>query len=165
MICIYESLSLPIYTQKLDVPAAYAFLKDKKTDEQNRSIMEFPLFFTDRIDILGKKETIYLFYQTIHEYKMINGYLSYTPQKFLRKYSDIPGMLFLIEPAYYGKPQTQDLETLKEFLFEKAGLKYAIFHRNLLKTEDYEILSQFFQNELSGKSVYCDKDITVFEFN
>ncbi len=164
LIYIGELLLLPVYIQKLEIPKAYGFLKERQDlKNKNASIIEFPLFFTDRIDILGKKETIFLFYQTMHEYKMVNGYLSYTPTNFLKQYADMPGMLFLVDPIHYGKPQQQDLAVLKEFLFGKANVKYAIIHKNILKPVEYEYLSQFLRSDLYASEVYDDWDTIIYK--
>lgn len=164
LIYIGEILLLPVYTQKLELPKAYAFL-EKQTDLKSAedSIIEFPLFFTDRQDLLGKKETIFLFYQTKHEYKMVNGYLSYTPKNFLKQYVETRGMLFLLDPVHYGRPQEQDLAALKYFLFDKAHIKYAIVHKNILKPIEYEYLSRFLQSDLYAKEVYNDLDTLIFK--
>ncbi|MEA2097576.1 MAG: hypothetical protein U9P70_00655 [Patescibacteria group bacterium] len=166
VICIGELFLLPVYVQKLELPKAYTFLEKRsdfqKTDE---SIIEFPLFFTDRIDLLGKKETIFLFYQTAHEYKIINGYLSYTPQNFLKQYINMPGMLFLIEPLSYEKPQGDNLAELEDFLYNKANVKYAIIHKRMLDPVEFDYLSKFLQLDLSGNIVYNDQDIIIYELN
>lgn len=158
-----EIFSLPVYTQNLELPKAYAFFKERADSKKaNESIIEFPLFFTDRIDLLGKKETMFIFYQTFHEYKMVNGYLSYTPVNFLKQYIDTPGMLFLIEPLNYGWPRDKDLLTIKSFLFDKAHVKYAILHKNMLKPTEFEYLSRFWQSDLEAKEVYNDQDIVIY---
>ena len=166
VIYIGELFLLPIYIQELKPPGAYIFLKEQSdSKEAKESVIEFPLFFTDRTDILGKKETIFLYYQTIHEHKMINGYLSYTPSNFLKQYTDIPGMLFLIEPLHYGKPQDQDLIALKDFLYDQANVKYAIVHKNILTPIEREYISQFLQLDLCANKVYDDQDIAIYEFS
>ena len=161
-----ELFLLPIHIQELKPPEAYIFLKEQSDlKEINGSVIEFPLFFTDRIDILGKKETIFLYYQTIHERKMINGYLSYTPSNFLKQYADIPGMLFLVEPLHYGKPQDQDLIALKDFLYDQANVKYAVVHKNILSPVECEYISQFLQLDLCANKIYDDQDIVIYEFS
>lgn len=164
LIYIGELLLLPVYIQKLEIPKAYAFLKEQQSSEnKDASIIEFPLFFTDRIDILGKKETMFLYYQTMHEHKIVNGYLSYTPSNFLKQYAEIPGMLFLIESLNYGKPQQQDLVALKSFLYDKAHVKYAVIHKNMLKPAEYENLSQFLQLDLYANEIYNDTNIIIYK--
>lgn len=164
LLYLAEIFSLPVYTQKLEIPKAYEFLKEqsdvKKIDE---SIIEFPLFFTDRIDLLGKKETIFTYYQTYHEHKMVNGYLSYTPQNFLKQYIDMPGMLFLIEPENYGWPRQENLAQLKRFLFGNANIEYAILHQNMLKSGEYDLLAEFLVLDMNGIEVYRDQDIIIYK--
>lgn len=163
----FEIFSLPVSIQKLETPKAYPFLesqKDNKEDNQkDESIIEFPLFLTDRMDILGEKHNNILYYQTIHEYKMINGYLSYTSPGFLKKYIDISGMLFLIEPSGYKTPENEDLDELKNYLFDKGQLKYAILHKKYLTEYDRNCLYSFIENDLSGKIKYDDSEIVIYE--
>ena len=166
IIYIGELFLLPIYIQKLKPPEAYIFLKEQSDSKKaNGSIIEFPLFFTDRTDILGKKETIFLYYQTIHECKMVNGYLSYTPSNFLKQYVDIPGMLFLVDPAHYGKPQDQDLIILKDFLYDQANVKYAVVHKNILSPLECKYISQFLQLDLYANKIYDDQNTAIYEFS
>lgn len=166
MIYMGELFLLPIYIQELKPPEAYIFLKEQTdSKETNQSVIEFPLFFTDRTDILGKKETIFLYYQTIHERKMVNGYLSYTPSGFLKQYTDTPGMLFLVEPLHYGKPQGQDLVALKDFLDDQANVKYAVVHKNILTSLEGEYISRFLQSDLCANKIYDDWDIAIYEFD
>lgn len=164
IIYIGELLLLPVYIQKLEMPKAYAFLKEQQ-DLKNKdvSIIEFPLFFTDRVDILGKKETIFLYYQTAHERKMVNGYLSYTSPNFLKQYTNMPAMLFLAEPLNYGKPQQENLFALKYFLFNQAHVKYAIIHKNILRPVEYEYLSKFLQSDLHASKAYDDQDTIIYK--
>lgn len=164
LLYLAEIFSLPVFTQRMEMPKAYAFLAGQPdSNKKNESIIEFPLFFTDRIDLLGKKETMIFYYQTAHEYKLVNGYLSYTPRNFLKAYVDIPGMLFLIEPLNYRKPEKEDLGVLKSFLFDKAHLKYAVLHKNMLKPVEAEYLSRFLMLELSAQEVYNDNEISIYK--
>jgi len=166
IIYIGELFLLPVYTKKLELPEAYAFLQKKSDLEKaNESIIEFPLFFTNRTDLLGKKETIFLYYQTMHKHKMVNGYLSYTSPDFLKQYTNMPGMLFLIEPLNYGKPQGANLSELENFLYNKANVKYAVIHKKMLKPVEYDYLSQFFQLDLFGSTIYDDQDIIIYELS
>jgi hypothetical protein len=159
-----EFFLLPRYIQKLELPKAYSYLMEKgDRNEDNISIMEFPLFFTDRVDIIGNKKTIFLYNQTLHEYKMVNGYLSYAPKNFLKQYINMPGMLFLVDPLNYGKPQNENLQEIEDFLYNEANVKYAIIHKKMLKSIEYDYLSEFFQSDLLSDIFYNDQEIIIYE--
>jgi len=160
---LFEIFSLPISVQKLEIPQAYLFLESQKNNQEDESIIEFPLFFTDRMNILGEKHNNILYYQTIHEYKMMNGYISYTPPGFLKNYINIPGILFLIEPSGYKTPENEDLDELKNYLFDKGQLKYAILHKKYLTEYDRNCFYAFIENDLSGEIKYNDSEIVIYE--
>ena len=94
---------------------------------------------------------------------MVNGYLSYTPPNFLNQYTNIPGMLFLIDPMHHGKPQGQDLDALKNFLYNQANVKYAIIHKDILEPTEYKHLFQFLQLDLNADEVYSDNETIIYK--
>lgn len=125
MFIIFENLATPIRLTSLKIPNIYYKLKEINFNN-NASLMELPLGWNTGLRTEGAYRSIFQYYATFHELKLVNGSVSRLADKYIDYYNNFYGMNFLINPVKNDCPP--DAEE-----FEKAlgalGINYIIVHK------------------------------------
>ncbi len=139
---IFENLAIPLPLESTEVPAVY---KSLKTTPGANTILELPFALSTSFYTLGEvpASSRLEYFQTVHEQKILGGYISRVPDETYNFYSHLLGLSYLINPL---APQPENLKLSAEKIksnFSRLGLKYVIIHveyynhEALLKTVDF----------------------------
>jgi hypothetical protein len=148
---LFEFVVFPCPTNKIDVPEFY---KQISLESDNYAILEVP--FRDMSE--------YMYYQTIHEKKLVGGYLSRAPEYATTFVENTP----IISDFWslHLKPDILNQNTLQmgAWLLDYYGIRYVVIHKNRLNSTEFEDV-----NDLSKKifndapPVYEDETLVVYK--
>ncbi len=160
-IIIFESIAIPFALLNTEIPKFY---KNISSENGNYTILEVP--FNPKV----------MYYQTLHEKKLIYGYVSRTPFN-VREFIDntplvhelsLNSLPYQTNQIWYGKPAINvndphlienGLKILKEY-----DIKYVIVHKDALEPQVFENVSALLKNIFKREPAAYEKDnILVYE--
>lgn len=133
-----------------------------RTAEDSAIVLDVP------VDLVGAQGLggDYMLYQTVHQKRIVSGYISRTPRYVLRLW-DYPFLKTLRARIYNGHaPYDFDVQTLSQARKELSELdiKYVILHKNALSTEDFDTVRPALITVLNQPE-YEDNRIMAWEFH
>jgi hypothetical protein len=154
LLIIFEFMIIPYPVHKVTVPKFYEQLAAEKGDY---AIIEVP--FKEDLFLLSD----YMYYQTIHEKKLVGGYISRTP-----KYaSDFVENTLVISNYWNMHSESdilnQDLSRIGNTLLNAYDIRYIIIHKKNLKQDELEYVETLSRNTLNETLVYEDSEIVAYE--
>jgi hypothetical protein len=133
-----ENIYLPLTLVSADIPNFYKKLAQEKEDY---TILELPFAFSTSYYTVGTipVSSITEYYQSVHQKKIINGWISRAPNSYYDFFSGLSGL------TYLTAPQTKKIDNPEQAKanFSKLKIKYIIIHpeyynhENLTNTTDY----------------------------
>lgn len=158
---IFESISIPFSSNDVSIPDFY---KKISKEEGDYALIEVPF----------KAKSMY--YQTVHEKKLVYGYVSRTPfsvQEFigntpLIRELSLNSLPYQTNQTWYGKPEINaddpylienGLKILKEY-----NIKYVVVHKDDPTPQVFENVSTLLKNIFKREPMKYEKDnIFVYE--
>jgi hypothetical protein len=147
---LFEFLFIPYPMASTDIPEFYRSLSKNPEDF---AIFEIP----DLSHHVAYSE--YMYYQTVHEKKLITGYAH--EQERCRKFTeDTP----LIKDLYFMHNSAdtdiinQDIKEVGSSILNYYNIRYIILHENHMTKEQLKFTKKLLNNSLSDKPVYYKND-------
>jgi hypothetical protein len=125
-ILVEFSVDMPV--TKVNVPEIYYRIEKEKEDF---TILEIPLFIVDGWHHIGVYDNTVQYYQTIHNKKILNAYLSRLPESLFYYYSNIPVIGTIIGLEENSKIEKNRIEIDRiwvQRVLHFFNIKYIIFH-------------------------------------
>lgn len=153
---LFEFLAIPFPMASAKVPEFYNSLSN---DSDNYAIFEIP----DLGVHLAFPE--YMYYQTVHEKKIITGY-THVPESCMKFTENTP----LISNLYfmYNSPKTfktihndilnQDIKEIGPSVLNYYNIKYIILHENYMTEEQLRFAKNLLNDSLNDKPTYFKND-------
>jgi len=148
---LFEFLAVPFPMSSAEVPAIY---KQLAIETDDYAILEIP----------GSAAANYMYFQTIHEKKLVNGYVSRTPDYAL-KFMSIPLISDLISPSntpimgdiIRQKIKKQNQTELLSLLCN-YNIRYIIIHKGYLSDKEFSFASNLIRDALGIEPVAYDNE-------
>jgi len=149
---LFEFLSIPYPIAGTTVPTFYEQIAKEPEDY---AVLEIPDFFF----VVTYSE--YMYYQTIHEKKLINGYVSRNPDyvvDFIDSTPYIRQLMYLSHPSIHQDILNQNLTEIGPTILNYYNIKYIILHKELMDEEQFNSANAILQR--------CIKeDPAIYEHN
>lgn len=147
---IFEYLAIPVPMSDAKIPQFY---QELRKDHENYSIFELPA---------TKANSHYMYYQTLHEKKMVNGYISRQPpytMKFRKK-------LFINQLYYLSKNDniTDNITEYGKTILNNYSIRYIILHEQYMKKGQIDIANNLLKN-ISMKKRYKEDKLIVYRID
>ncbi|MHB8120313.1 MAG: hypothetical protein ACYDHX_16600, partial [Methanothrix sp.] len=143
---LFEFLSVPFLMVSAEVPAIY---KQLAAETDDYAILEVP----------GSAAANYMYFQTIHGKKLVNGYVSRAPDYAL-KFMSIPLISDLISPS--NTPIMEDIIKQNQkglsSILSYYNIKYIIIHNEYISDKEFSFASNLIQDALGIEPVVYDSD-------
>lgn len=163
VLILVEFLSVPYPIIDAEVPVFY---KEIANDQENYAIIEVP----NIISTMTLPE--YMYYQTVHGKKLVNGYTSRTPNyvtQFIHSTALINQLMEItlwdteVKPSFYDIID-QNLTNIGPSILNYYDIKYIVVHENLLTGQQIELIKTLLQNSTTGSpTLYKEDSMVVFE--
>ncbi len=156
---LFEFLAVPFPMSSAKIPAIY---EQMAAETDDYAILEIPASSTDH----------YMYFQTLHGKKLVNGYVSRTPDYALEFTSHTPlisdlmtlsdadtfsrqeGANIWIRDGIMGKKNRTELL----FMFNYYNIKYIIIHKDYLSDHEFSFASNLIHDTLGIEPVVYDRD-------
>jgi hypothetical protein len=153
---IFEFMVIPYQTAKVTVPEFY---KQFASDKEDNAIMEVPF----KQDVYVFSVSDYMYYQTIHEKRLVGGYLSRTP-----KYaSDFVENTPIVSDYWNLHPTSdilnQDLAKIGSSLLDYYNIRYVIIHKQELNQTELAYIENLSKNIFNDSPFYDDGEIEAYK--
>ena len=152
----FEFAVFPCPVFKVDVPAFYRGIA---VDKEDYAIMEVPL---DPVWIVSE----YMYYQTIHEKRLVGGYLSRTPDYASAFLGDTPVISDFWNLHASSDILNQDYLKGGAWLLNYYNIRYVILHKDNLNGSEFEYANNLAKNIFDNASpIYEDNRLVVYRVN
>jgi len=148
---LFEFLAVPFPMSSAEVPAIY---KQLATETDDYAIIEIP----------GDYTAYYMYFQTIHGKKLVNGYVSRQPD-YAFKFMSIPLISYLISRS--DIPISKDIIKLNQAEFRSIlrsyNIRYIIVHKEYLSDNEFSFASNRIHDALGIEPVvYGNDSLSVY---
>jgi hypothetical protein len=154
---LFEFLAVPFPMSSAEVPAIY---KQLAAETDDYAILEVPGFAAEK----------YMYFQTIHGKKLINGYVSRTPDYALEFANQAPLISSII--SRFDTPIMEDMTKeiiIKQNQTELASMlchyniKYIILHKDYLSDKEFSFASNLVHDSLGTEPIiYDSNDLWIY---
>jgi hypothetical protein len=150
---LFEFLAVPFPMSSAEVPAIY---KQLAVETDDYAILEVP----------GSAAANYMYFQTIHEKKLVNGYVSRTPDYALEFTSHTPLISDLIslsdtsiiKDIIKQNIKKQQNQTELTSILCSYNIKYIIIHKEYLSDKEFSFASNLIHDALGIEPIAYDSD-------
>lgn len=176
---IFEYISIPIFITSVKVPEFYKEISKEKGDY---AILELPVGECPGVSCPDSRYsdfayTFYEYYQTLHEKKILGGYLARNiPQEVINFTETTPFIVNLKHPNLPLPNEIRQNISIAYQILKEYEIKYVILHKKFL-FEHYsgaidgikvnnsyiEKVKQLLNNVFENEILYEDEQITVYE--
>lgn len=160
---IFEFLAIPYPVTNTNIPKFYYELAN---DSENYAILEIP-DYADHVTL-----SMFMYYQTVHKKRLINGYTSRTPRSSIEFKLITPLIrdlhLTMIDskiPELRNDITNINITDIGPSILNYYNVQYIIVHKNYLKKEQVEYVDNILTNELRYESkIYneSEDDLIVY---
>jgi len=141
-----------------EVPEFYEKISE---DEEDYAILEIPNAFP------GISYSDYMYYQTIHGKKLVNGYVSRTPDYAVMFLNSMPFISHLTKdppPLEHEDILSQDLIDIGPVILNYYGIRYIVLHRDRMTAEQFDFASNLLQRSIERDPfIYENDSIIVYK--
>ena len=123
-----ENLAIPIPISTAKIPNFYYNLSK---DKEDGVILELPFALSTSFYTLGSipSSSIIQYYQTVHQKKILGGWISRAPDEYYSFYSRLAGLDYLINPQEkIDNKKIDEISNRVRTNFQKLKIKYIIVH-------------------------------------
>jgi hypothetical protein len=151
---LFEFFAAPYVTTKLEIPEFYENISEEKEDY---AILDIPI----------REISTYLYYQTIHEKKMIGGYVSRTPYYARENLYKTPLFRKFMTNHNLEKNLTWSESELKDAYgaFKEFNIKFVIIHKNHMFNGEIQETQNFVSKISNVTKTYEDDKIISFKID
>jgi len=164
VLILFEYLSVPYPMISAEVPEIY---RELANDQEDYAIIEIPNYGPSTVT-----RSEYMYYQTLHGKRLVNGYTSRTPDhatKFILNTPLINQLMQItqwdagIEPSF-NDIIDQDIINIAPAILNYYNIRYVLVHEDLLKKRQIELVKELLQNSTAGDPrIYENDSIIVFD--
>jgi hypothetical protein len=167
---IFEYISIPMFITSVEIPEFYKNISNEKEDY---AILELPVGECPDRKYSNFTYTFYQYYQTIHQKRIIGGYLSRNiPQKVI---NFTENTTFIRNLKYPDSPLANKIEQNISQILKEYNIKYIVLHKKFLfkhysgaidsvKVSDSYVrkVKQLLDNVFENRTIYEDEQIRVY---
>ncbi len=156
---LFDFLSVPFPVSTTTVPDFYNQIAMEKEDYAIIDVPFWPPYYYPQ----------YMFYQTVHEKKLVNGYVSRTPDdviQFLNSAPVIKYLTYLSQPSAYGNIENRTILGNEQSILINYNIKYIILHKDLMTTDQFGSIEILLKQTLIDTQVIYENDfLKVYRIN
>ena len=152
---LFEFLAVPYPMSAAEVPPFYEQIANEEGDY---SILEIP----NIVPTITHPE--FMYYQTIHGKKLINGYASRTPDYVMTFVSSTPlisHLIFLSNEAVYDDILHQNLTRVGSSILNYYNIRYIILHKDRMTAEQLDFASSLLRRTIDEEPVIYEPDSMI----
>lgn len=151
---LLEFIMVPYPVHKVYVPEFY---KRMAAEKEDYAILEVPL----------KKSVFlvsdYMYYQTIHEKRLVGGYLSRTPEYAIEFIENTPVISNYRNIRAEFDILNQNLSRIGNSLLSSYNIRYIIIHKKDITREEFAYLENLSRSILNDTPVYDNEELLVYK--
>lgn len=157
VICLilFEFLAIPFTMSSAEVPEFY---KQISNDGENYAIFEVPNFahivtFSD-----------YMYYQSVHEKMIVNGYVSRVPGNVTEFFTNKPifSHLIYLQPSFeYEDILNQNVTDICPSVLNYYNIRYIVLHEDRMNSDKLSSVNQFLQMSIGAPFLIYENDSIV----
>jgi hypothetical protein len=151
---IFEFMIIPYPLHKVVVPEFYKQLAAEKEDY---AIIEVP--FNKDVFLLSD----YMYYQTIHEKRLVGGYLSRTPEYAIEFIKNTPVISNYWNMYEESDILNQNLTKIGNPLLGYYNIGYILIHKKDITREEFGYLENLSSDILNDTPVYDSEELIVYK--
>ena len=145
----------PIPKTQLELPSFY---EELRAQEETFGIIELP-FTRNHLRDLQR----YLYYQTVHEKKWIDGGMHFRTRDGALDYvRSVPLTQNFLAEHTISRPLSESMLRFSTRMLQKRGYRYIIVHDEWFELEDDAEITNTFLTDLYGEPVHKKEGLTVF---
>lgn len=153
---LFEFLATPYTMSSAEVPIFYKQISNEQGDY---AILEIPNCDSNFV-------ATYMYYQSTHEKKLVNGYLSRTSPEsfqFLSATPFISQLMHLTESRPLEKEYilNQNITEIGSSILNFYNIEYIILHKDLMSEEQFQSYSIFLQRFVNKNPLIYEKDSLI----
>jgi len=143
---LFEFLAIPYPMSSAKVPEFYEQIANEHGD--------YAIF-----NVPNRPYSTYLYYQTVHEKKIVNGYVSRPTQDIIQFSTSAPliNQLTMMEPCGI-RMLNQNITEIGASALNYYNIRYIILHKNYLTEKEFDFANNLLQKTLKGKPEIYEKD-------
>ncbi len=173
---LLEYIAIPYGIFECKIPPIY---KKIAQDKNARTVLEIPAFIHWGFGYEGYPADFQLYYQSLHEKKLFNGYFSRVPSKTYWSYFNLPVYRsLLVMPSLLTNSSTMNSarsfdKKIAPYFLDVYGVDYVVVHRvppgktdkKFLKEYQAAVLPQerYLNSVLALKKIYDDAKLAVYK--
>jgi hypothetical protein len=138
------------------------FYRELSRDSGAEAVLEVPFMVRDGFGYLGSDNAVSMYYQTVHQKKLLGGYLSRIPERRFWSHMNLPLIrnLIIMEWGLPVRPEYTDTDRrVAQDVVDLFGIDYVVIHKGLLKGGEHDYL-KFVMNM---KKHYEDRRIIAYK--
>lgn len=154
----FEYLALPFPMFQPSVPEIY---RQIGSEPELYTVLDLPLGWKTGLKMVGKFPSELLYYQTMHEKRLVGGYVSRVPDGKIRTLEARPVLQTLLELQHQGRPgQPHSGRPVGALISDLAALqvRYLVVHRPL----ENSWVRAFIESRLPVEKIYEENGVLVF---
>jgi hypothetical protein len=158
---LFEFLAIPYTMSSAEVPNFY---KQISNDGDNYAIFEIP-----NLDYIISTYADYMYYQSIHGKKLVNGFVSRTPSNVIEYFTITPIFSHLIDlhsSFEDGDILEQNLTDICQPILNYYDIRYIILHTDRMTASHIDSVNHFLKASVDEYPIIYEEDsIIVYEVN
>jgi hypothetical protein len=158
---LFEFLAIPYTMSSAEVPSFY---KQISNDGDNYAIFEIP-----NLEYIIATYADYMYYQSIHEKMLVNGFVSRTPSNVIEFFAITPIFSHLIDLHSSFEDEDileQNLTGICQPILNYYGIRYIVLHPDRMTASHINSVNQFLKASVDKYPIIHENDsIIVYKVN
>jgi hypothetical protein len=154
----FEYLALPFPMFQPSVPEIY---RQMGSEPELYTVLDLPLGWRTGLKMVGEFLPESLYYQTVHEKRLVGGYVSRVPDEKIRTLEARPALETLLELQHPGRPGQPHSERPVAALISDLAVsqvRYLVIHRPL----EVSRVRAFIESRLPVEKIYEENGVLAF---